>query len=70
MPEIKHYVVTEHRQVKVAANTPVDAARLAAKAFEPDSQVGTSLRNKEGLDGVWGDTNSRVRQTELHVEED
>jgi len=70
MPDIRHFVVTETRSVKVSANNAEDAARIANKAFGGTPQVGLGyLKEKEGLDDIWGDTNSHVRQVDLHVTE-
>lgn len=70
MPEMRKFIVTEVRQVEVAANTAVDAGRIADKAFKEGQNSGGGLKTKEGLDGIWGDTRTRIRQTDLHVEED
>lgn len=70
MPEIRYYTVTETRMVEVTANTVIDAARIANKVFE-GGEVSSrgGLKSKEGLEGVWGDTNSLVRQGAIVVEE-
>lgn len=71
MPESRTFTVTESRTVRVTANTAADAVRLADQAFSGKSaQHGRGgLRSKEGLDGVWGDTTTWVRQVELNAQE-
>lgn len=68
MPEMRRFVVTETREVKVSANSCIEAAQIAQKAFD-GGQKGSRLASKDGLDGIWGDTNSSVRQIEVDVRE-
>lgn len=71
MPEIRHYTVRQVREVKVHANSAVDAARIAAAAFE-HGHLGatTSVAAGKSPDGVWGNTMSRIREIDLHVTEE
>lgn len=69
MPEIRYYTVTQQRQVQVTANNVCDATRLAEKAFEEGQASNHGLWNKLGLDGVWGDTTSKIREISLHAKE-
>ena len=43
MPEIRYYTVTQEREVKVSANSPIDAANLAQRIFsdtkKPEDQI-------------------------------
>lgn len=43
MPEIRYYTVTQEREVKVAANSPIDAINLAERIFSntkrPEDQI-------------------------------
>ena len=71
MPEIRHYTVRQVREVKVTANSAVDAARLAEAAFV-HGHLGhtTSIAADKGPEGVWGNTMSHIREIDLHVTED
>ena len=68
MPAMKHYVVSETRTVKVIANNAVDAIRLAAAAFEHGQNSDKGAKN--GPEGVWGNTTSKVEQTNIEVNEE
>jgi hypothetical protein len=43
MPEIRYYIVTQKREVKVSASTPLDASILADRVFsgtkKPEDQI-------------------------------
>lgn len=71
MPEVRRYTVTQIREIKVHANSAVDAARIAEAAFE-HGHLGTtpSVAANKGPEGVWGNTMSRIREIDLHVTED
>ena len=69
MPEMRNFVVTETRKVKVSANNAIDAARIANKAFEEGQNSDYGLKDKDGLRGIWGDTDERIRQTDIRVQE-
>ena len=40
MPEIRYYTVTQEREVKVSAGSPVEAAQIADAAFKGEVQEG------------------------------
>jgi hypothetical protein len=65
MPEIKHYEVEQIRRVKVQANNVVDAARIAAAAFDNGQNSGNGVIN--GPEGIWGNTSSKIEVTNLNV---
>lgn len=70
MPEIRHYVVQQVREVKVTANSATGAALLAEAAFEHGHALGsTAIAAGKAPEGVWGNTMSRVREIDLHVVE-
>lgn len=60
MPEVRYFIVEQTRQVKILANSPIDAGRLAQAAF--GGQVETT--------GVTGSILTPVREISLSVEED
>jgi hypothetical protein len=46
MPEIRYYTVTQEREVKVSAPSPIEAAQLADRIFsntekQPDDKINT-----------------------------
>jgi hypothetical protein len=73
MPEVRHYVVEQIREVKVTANSLEDAVRIATAAFKvgqnSDAGVGSSGLLPE-LKGVWGNTTSRIRERSVHAKEE
>lgn len=71
MPESRAFVVTETRQVKVAANSCVEAAQIAQLAFDGKTEfdVNTARGVEQALPGVWGYKNSSIRQVEVEVRE-
>lgn len=68
MPEIRYYVVEQTREVKVTANTLVDAVRIASEAFEKGQNSDNAVKNPE-LEGVWGNTTTPVKETDIHARE-
>jgi hypothetical protein len=62
VPESKHYIVTQTRRVKVTANTPLDAGKLAEDAFEGKATSTT--------DGPWGYVTDKVEVTEFNIEKE
>lgn len=72
MPEVKYYLVTQTRQVKVTANTETDAARIATVAFETgqNSDHGVKLQGPSMFDieGVWGNTTSKIEVVGLTID--
>jgi len=69
MPEIRYFEVTETRKVKVAANSPDDAVRIAAAAFEHGQNSDYAVKNGHGPHDVWGNTISKVRVVKMKVDE-
>ena len=70
MPEIVSYIVTETREVKVRANSAADAARIADAAFKNgQNKSDPSVLIDHGPEGIWGNTTSFIRQTELVTKE-
>lgn len=67
MPEIRRYTVTQTRQVRVDANSEVDAIRIADAAFTNGQNVDNSV--KDGPVGIWGNTVSRVRVVAVEAHE-
>ena len=68
MPEIMHFIVKEEREVRVAANSAVDAARIAEAAFSNGQNSNGGVI--DGPEGIWGNTRSRVKTTSIMVLED
>lgn len=60
MPEIRHYIVTQERQVKIWANSPEDAAIVGASVFNGTTPVVP----------VQGGPESQVRDLGIFVKED
>lgn len=67
MPEIRYYTVTQEREVKVWANSPVDAARIADATFSGLMSTGQGLPLSEK---VPGEVTSSIRDRDLVVRED
>jgi hypothetical protein len=59
VPEIRHFIVTQIREVKVWANDPVGAAEVADAAFNDRPGLSTP-----------GEVRSEVREIGLTVTED
>lgn len=51
LPEIRYYTVTQEREIKVSANSPIDAAVLANRVFSntkyPEDQVNVKMPIRE-----------------------
>lgn len=62
MPELRYYTVTQEREVKVSANTPIEAAEIANVIFNGTIQ--------EGDQSVAHHIVSPVRERELVARED
>jgi hypothetical protein len=60
MPEIRYWVVSQTREVKVAANTARDAVLVAEDEF------GGQPKPEE----IWGDARMPVKTTDIIVRED
>jgi len=61
MPAIRYYSVTQTREVRVAASTPMTAAMIANDAFKTGQ--GVSVAGEGG-------TTSEVRTIDIHVSEE
>ena len=61
MPEIRYYRVTQTREVKITANSAIDAALIADHAF--DGQP-----NDDEI--VWGKAITDVRTTDITIYEE
>lgn len=62
MPEIRYYTVTQEREVKVWANSPIEAAQVADAAFND--------RIQEGDQSAAPHIRSPVRERSIDVRED
>lgn len=61
MPETRYYTVRQEREVKVWANSPVDAAVVADAAFSGGERTNPNAS---------GEATSPVRERDLEVRED
>ena len=61
MPELRYYTVTQEREVKVSANSPIEAAQIASVAFSDEV---------EKRDLVVTHITNPVRDRDLVVRED
>lgn len=61
MPEIKYYTVTQEREVKVSANSPADAVRVADAAFKGEDH---DFRD------IGGAVQTPIRDRDIHARED
>lgn len=68
MPEIRRYRVTQTRVVEVAANTEVDAVRIADAAFTHGQNTDLGVANGKGPEGVWGNTTNWVKTILVEAE--
>lgn len=62
MPEIRYYTVTQEREVKVSASSPIEAAQIGDAAF--------SGRIEEGDQSVAPHILNPVRERSIDVRED
>jgi hypothetical protein len=70
MPEIRYFVVTQTREVKVTANSAADAVLLAEAAFEHGQMNSEpSIAAGKSPEGIWGNTRSRIREIEINARE-
>ena len=69
MPEIRRYIVTQTREVHVTANSAADAVRLADAAFEHGQNSDSGIARDKAPEGVWGNTESRIRTVETWAKE-
>lgn len=65
MPEMRTYIVTQVREVKVSANSILDAAQIATIAFEHGQTTNGSLLPGMGVPGMWGNTDKLIREISL-----
>jgi hypothetical protein len=71
MPEMISYTVTQTREVKVTANSMVDAIRIAEVAFDKGQNADCGINTKDipdDMKGVWGNTRSFVKEIDIHAE--
>lgn len=68
MPEIRHYKVSQTREVSVSANNPVDAVRIAGAAFEHGQDTTHGVKN--GPAGIWGNTDTLIKVTDISAREE
>ncbi len=67
MPDKRYYTVIQEREVKVVANSAIDAALIADDAFEcRPNDDSTKIK----LYDVWGNATTDVRTRDLIVRED
>ncbi len=67
MPDKRYYTVTQEREVKVVANSAIDAALIADDAFEYRPNDDST---KVKLYDIWGNTTTDVHTRDLVVRED
>jgi hypothetical protein len=67
MPEMRNYIVTQTRDVKVTANNEVDAVSIAAAAFEHGQNSDVSVVRNKAPVGIWGNTSNRIRVIEIRA---
>ena len=70
MPEARHFKVTQTREVLVTANTAVDAARIAEAAFTHGQDTTGGVAYGKAPQGVWGNTNRKIREIRVEVQEE
>lgn len=68
MPEVKYFTVTQEREVRVRANTAVDACRIAEAAFKNGQNADTGVVN--GPEGIYGNTVTRIKETSIYAREE
>lgn len=71
MPLMKHYVVTQSREVEITATNSIDALKLAAIAFEfgQNSDGGVAINNDSALllHGLEGNSTKLIREINLSI---
>ena len=68
MPDIRSYVVTQEREVKVQSTCPEEAVRVAEAAFGNGQD---EYLNANGLvEDTIGNTTTRIRTIEIRARED
>lgn len=69
MPAMRRYRVRQVREVTVTANNPINAAQIAEAAFDHGQDSSNNVARGKGPEGVWGNTNDRVRTVDIRCEE-
>lgn len=64
MPAIRHYKITQIREVFVMANSHRDAIDIAHEAFENGQDANNHIV-KRPENGCYGDTVSKIQTTEV-----
>ena len=68
MPDIRSYVVTQEREVKVSSTCPEEAVRIAEAAFGNGQD---DYGNAKGVvEETIGNTTTRIRTIEVRARED
>lgn len=70
MPEMRYFVVTQTREVKVVANHVADAVLIADAAFKHGQNSDSGVAGGKGPEGVWGNTRSLIRETSIVAKEE
>lgn len=65
MPASKNYIVTQIREVRVTANSAIDAARIGDAALDYNANAAGVA-----VDGVWGKTTRGVEVTDIAAREE
>lgn len=66
MPEVKHYIVTQEREVRVTANDPLSAIAIASVAFQQEGLAKSGV----GIEDVYGTTTREVEITDIQARKD
>lgn len=64
MPEMRHYKITQIREVQVYANSHRDAIDIAHEAFENGQDANNHLLND--IEGIFGNTVTKVKTTDVN----
>jgi hypothetical protein len=68
MPEMRHYLVTQTREVEVTANNEADAILIADAAFiHGQNRSDPSIAIGHSPVGVWGNTGTYIKIIEVNV---
>ncbi len=67
MPEMKHFVVTQTREVEVTANSISDAVQIASAAFEHGQNSDRGVARGHSPEGTWGNTSSRIQIIDIRA---
>lgn len=69
MPEIRDFIVTRVQEVRVSANNPTDAVRIADAAFTHGQNADSGVPFEHAPEKVWGNTTGRIRTVETYAKE-